>query len=189
MFVKSNITRTGNPKSSVKSFLCKTMKLLLLATTAVTAAFQPSPLSKPHTSTNLFAINEEYSLKRRSLMTLMASGNFFSNIFGDGGSNNIANASIGGTINAGKGPTNEVVKAVNGMKLRRLGGSDILVSELGLGAQRWYVHRFIKYIRSCCCQLVTHISLTSLSNIQTGYQQTLMPQTKNRYSNSWIQPS
>ena len=78
-------------------------------------------------------------------MTLMASGNFFSNIFGDGGNNNIANASIGGTINAGKGPTNEVVKAVNGMKLRRLGGSDILVSELGLGAQRWCVHRFIKY--------------------------------------------
>ena len=80
-------------------------------------------------------------------MTLMASGNFFSNIFGnDGTNNNIANASIGGTINAGKGPTNEVVKSVNGMKLRRLGGSDILVSELGLGTQRWYVYIFsMKY--------------------------------------------
>jgi hypothetical protein len=68
-------------------------------------------------------------------MTMMASGNFFSNFFGNESADN---ASIGrGTINAGKGPTNEVVKTVNGMKLRRLGGSDILVSELGLGTQRW----------------------------------------------------
>jgi len=29
------------------------------------------------------------------------------------------------------GPTNEVGKVVNGMKRRRLGGSDIFVSELG----------------------------------------------------------
>jgi hypothetical protein len=68
-------------------------------------------------------------------MTMMASGNFF-NFFGNN-DDSIANASIGGTINAGKGPTNEVIKSVNGMKLRRLGGSDILVSELGLGTQRW----------------------------------------------------
>jgi hypothetical protein len=31
-----------------------------------------------------------------------------------------------------KGPTNEIVKVVNGMKRHRLGGSDIFVSELGL---------------------------------------------------------
>jgi aryl-alcohol dehydrogenase-like predicted oxidoreductase len=36
-----------------------------------------------------------------------------------------------------KGTTNEVVKIVNGMKRRRLGGSDIFVSEMGLGTQRW----------------------------------------------------
>jgi aryl-alcohol dehydrogenase-like predicted oxidoreductase len=36
-----------------------------------------------------------------------------------------------------KGPTNEVLKTVKGMKHRRLGGSDIAVSELGLGTQRW----------------------------------------------------
>jgi diketogulonate reductase-like aldo/keto reductase len=35
------------------------------------------------------------------------------------------------------GPTNEVVKVVNGMKRRRLGNSDIFVSEMGLGTQRW----------------------------------------------------
>lgn len=36
-----------------------------------------------------------------------------------------------------KGTTNEVTKIVDGIKRRRLGGSDIFVSELGLGTQRW----------------------------------------------------
>jgi aryl-alcohol dehydrogenase-like predicted oxidoreductase len=31
----------------------------------------------------------------------------------------------------------EIVRVVNGIKHRRLGGSDIVVSELGLGTQRW----------------------------------------------------
>lgn len=34
-------------------------------------------------------------------------------------------------------PTNSVVKTVNGIKHKRLGGGDIIVSELGLGTQRW----------------------------------------------------
>ena len=41
------------------------------------------------------------------------------------------------TVPGSKGATNEVVKKVAGMKHRRLGGSDIVVSELGLGTQRW----------------------------------------------------
>ena len=35
------------------------------------------------------------------------------------------------------GPTNEVLKTVNGIRHKRLGGGDIVVSELGLGTQRW----------------------------------------------------
>jgi len=77
--------------------------------------------------------------RRRS--SIMMAGGFLSNLFGDdGGSNGIinpANAADGVNNNNGKGATNEVVKTVNGMKQRRLGGSDIIVSELGLGTQRW----------------------------------------------------
>ena len=60
-------------------------------------------------------------------------------IFGGGdGNKNPRNANAApNKAPRSKGPTNEVVKVVNGMKHRRLGGSDILVSELGLGAQRW----------------------------------------------------
>ena len=34
-------------------------------------------------------------------------------------------------------PTNAVVRVVDGIRQKRLGSSDIIVSELGLGTQRW----------------------------------------------------
>jgi len=66
-------------------------------------------------------------------------GGILGGIFGGFGGGNAANAATpptGGSYKSA-GATNEVVKVVNGMKRRRLGGSDILVSELGLGTQRW----------------------------------------------------
>ena len=80
------------------------------------------------------------SPRRRNSVSMMAGG-FLSGLFGDGPDNNAAfaagNAGNAKDVNFGKGPTNEVVKSVNGMRQRRLGGSDIVVSELGLGTQRW----------------------------------------------------
>jgi hypothetical protein len=38
---------------------------------------------------------------------------------------------------ASAGPTNEIVGVVDGIRQKRLGGSDIIVSEVGLGTQRW----------------------------------------------------
>ena len=35
------------------------------------------------------------------------------------------------------GPTNEVIDVIDGIRQKRLGGSDIICSELGLGTQRW----------------------------------------------------
>jgi hypothetical protein len=73
----------------------------------------------------------------------MMAGGFLGGLFGGGddGVNsfvpNASSAAGSGNVNSGKGPTNEVVKTVNGMRQRRLGGSDIVVSELGLGTQRW----------------------------------------------------
>ncbi len=76
---------------------------------------------------------------------LALAAGIFGGIFGGGddwnwnnGREYYANADTGKhVLNAGQGPTNEVVKKVNGMRQRRLGGSDIVVSELGLGTQRW----------------------------------------------------
>ena len=36
-----------------------------------------------------------------------------------------------------RGATNEVLRVVDGIRTRRLGGGDVAVSELGLGTQRW----------------------------------------------------
>ena len=47
-----------------------------------------------------------------------------------------AGASTGGAAGAA-GNTNEVVKTVAGIRHRRLGSGDIIVSELGMGTQRW----------------------------------------------------
>lgn len=70
------------------------------------------------------------STSRRKI--LLASS-LFGGVFGSGPGP--ANAKT--TAPGAKGPTNQVMKTVKGMKHRRLGGSDIAVSELGLGTQRW----------------------------------------------------
>jgi len=77
---------------------------------------------------------------RRSLVISSVGGGVFGGWLGRSGAAGVASSSPRGRSPKGVvGPTNEVVEVVNGMKRRRLGGSDILVSELGLGTQRWYV--------------------------------------------------
>jgi len=97
-----------------------------------------------HGNARIDETSSSLSRRRRSLAAMLAAGGgggggFFSGLFGDNNDDakrgNVANAADVGV--ASKGPTNEVVKSVNGMRQRRLGGSDIVVSELGLGTQRW----------------------------------------------------
>jgi Aldo/keto reductase family len=80
-------------------------------------------------------------LPRASRRTVVASS-IFGGIFGSGsssasGSGSDAASARSSSFPQPKGPTNEVLKNINGMKQRRLGGSDIIVSALGLGTQRW----------------------------------------------------
>lgn len=78
--------------------------------------------------------------KRRKLI-LSAGGGFLGGMFSFGDeNNNEASAATSTRTKKSNGPTNEVIKVVNGIKHRRLGGSDIVVSELGLGTQR-YVYK------------------------------------------------
>jgi len=97
-----------------------------------------------HGNARIDETSSSSSRRRRALSGMLAAGGgggggFFSGLFGDNDDDakrgNVANAADVGV--ASKGPTNEVVKSVNGMRQRRLGGSDIIVSELGLGTQRW----------------------------------------------------
>ena len=80
--------------------------------------------------------------RRRQLLRVGAGGMFSGLPFFGSDNNNEAKAATGVPSDKNKkfgsnGPTGEVVKVVKGMKHKRLGNSDIYVSELGLGTQRW----------------------------------------------------
>jgi aryl-alcohol dehydrogenase-like predicted oxidoreductase len=77
------------------------------------------------------------SNRRRSVI-LASSGGIFGGLFNpDNASASNDEKSSGGGGFKSKGSTNEIIKVKNGIKHRRLGGSDIVVSEIGLGTQRW----------------------------------------------------
>lgn len=75
----------------------------------------------------------------------------------------------------GVGPTNEVVKVVNGMKHRRLGNSDIFVSELGLGTQRWVSTDFNAPDKDLCYQFMDEAILKRGVNLIDTAEQYPIP--------------
>jgi aryl-alcohol dehydrogenase-like predicted oxidoreductase len=80
------------------------------------------------------------------------------------------------------GPTNEVVKIVNGMKRRRLGGSDIFVSELGLGTQRWVSTDFNAPDRDLCFKIMDEAILKRGVNLIDTAEQYPIPSDGKRAS-------
>lgn len=107
------------------------------------SSFTRRPTSSPY----LIMSNHHDDTRRSLLISTMATGSggtwgFFGGLFGSGvGGANDSNNGNYPTSSSMKfkssGATNEIVKVVNGIKHRRLGGSDIVVSEIGLGTQRW----------------------------------------------------
>jgi len=95
---------------------------------------------------------------RRTMLRAGAGGIFGLPFLGGNGDGDKASANTGGGGRGPKkyptGPTNEVVKVVNGMKRRRLGGSDIVVSELGLGTQRWVSSDFNAPDKDLCYEFM-----------------------------------
>jgi aryl-alcohol dehydrogenase-like predicted oxidoreductase len=74
-----------------------------------------------------------------------------------------------------KGRTNEVKKVVNGMKHRRLGGSDIFVSELGLGTQRWASSDFNAPSKDLCYEFMDEAILKRGVNLIDTAEQYPIP--------------
>lgn len=73
------------------------------------------------------------------------------------------------------GTTNEVIKIVNGIKRRRLGGSDIIVSELGLGTQRWVSTDFNAPDEDMCYKFMDKAILQSGVNLIDTAEQYPIP--------------
>ena len=72
-------------------------------------------------------------------------------------------------------PTNEIVKVVQGMKHRRLGGSDIVVSELGLGTQRWVSTDFNAPSKELCYEFLDEAILKRGVNLIDTAEQYPIP--------------
>jgi hypothetical protein len=106
-----------------------TLWLIFLLDIDLSIAFRPLSRTQTHRACSLCLATRQ-PLRREVLLASSLLGGFF-------GGTNSNNSAYAKTPKQSKGPTNEVVKVVSGMKQRRLGGSDILVSALGLGTQRW----------------------------------------------------
>jgi diketogulonate reductase-like aldo/keto reductase len=136
------------------------------------------------TNNNNSSKNNNNSRRRRQLFQV-GGGMFGLPFFGASNSSNEAQAaaaisskqkSIGsGGRNVSSRPTNEVVKIVNGMKRRRLGGSDIFVSELGLGTQRWVSTDFNAPNRDLCYQFMDEAILKRGVNLIDTAEQYPIP--------------
>lgn len=70
---------------------------------------------------------------RRSDVLRVAAASAASAAIGVGAPEYVAAASTRAAVR----PTNEVVDVIDGIRQKRLGGTDIIVSEVGLGTQRW----------------------------------------------------
>ena len=115
--------------------------------------------------------------RRDVLLASSLLGGFFAGGGGNSNKNNDnANAySAKAKPKAPKGPTNEIVKVVNGMKQRRLGGSDIVVSTLGLGTQRWVSSDFNAPDQATCFQFMDRAILEHGVNLLDTAEQYPIP--------------
>ena len=77
------------------------------------------------------ALYDKLSLKK----TIIRSSLLTANLFGFG--NTAKSSSSPSSSSSSSYITNEVVSKKNNIKQKRLGNSDIIVSEIGLGTQRW----------------------------------------------------
>lgn len=150
---------------------------------AVTSSRHPIPhktsrLMETNINVNNQKRNEFTNSKRRNLI-LSAGGGMFGGMFSFGEDSNRASAAESKKQKKSSGPTNEVVKVVNGIKHRRLGGSDILVSELGLGTQRWASDDFNAPSEQDCFAFMDEAILKSGVNLLDTAEQYPIPSGKN----------
>lgn len=73
-------------------------------------------------------------------------------------------------LNLSSGSTNEVVKVVNGIRHKRLGGGDIIVSEVGLGTQRWVSDDFNAPNEDLCFQFLDEAVNNGINLVDTAEQ-------------------
>lgn len=145
----------------------------------------PATFSMTTTSSS----SSDSNSRRRQLLRVGAGG-MFSGLpfFGSSGNSNSNEAQAAGVPDdskkkrGGGGPTGEVAKVVKGMKHRRLGNSDIFVSELGLGTQRWVSTDFNAPDKELCYEFMDEAILKRGVNLIDTAEQYPIPSGGGRAS-------
>eukprot|EP00670_Eutreptiella_braarudii_P006871 CAMPEP_0174287904 /NCGR_PEP_ID=MMETSP0809-20121228/18240_1 /TAXON_ID=73025 ORGANISM="Eutreptiella gymnastica-like, Strain CCMP1594" /NCGR_SAMPLE_ID=MMETSP0809 /ASSEMBLY_ACC=CAM_ASM_000658 /LENGTH=624 /DNA_ID=CAMNT_0015384739 /DNA_START=197 /DNA_END=2071 /DNA_ORIENTATION=- len=115
-------------------------------------------------------------VRRRTALTVLLTSleRFLQNIFEPPAAE--ARASSSSPRPTGKGgPTNEVVGVVDGIRQKRLGGGDIIVSEMGLGTQRWASADFNAPDEALCHKFMDRAILESGVNLIDTAEQYPIP--------------
>lgn len=81
-----------------------------------------------------------------------------------------ARAADGGAAAGASGPTGEVLSTVAGIRQKRLGGGDVVVSELGLGTQRWGGADKNSPQEALCFRLLDRATEAGVSLVDTAEQ-------------------
>lgn len=117
---------------------------------------------------------------RRAATSLLGagagSGFSWSNLFPSG----LINAASAAVKPGSTGATNEVISVVEGIKQKRLGYSDIIVSEIGLGTQRWGSSDFNGPDESLCHKMMNRAILESGVNLIDTAEQYPIPSDRAR---------
>ena len=150
--------------------LLPTMRAGLLTMLVITLVSLCSHTAKGFTM-SLTPSSPRYSLER-SVRSLIKSGigmNIFSDIFSNRPSNALTKRS-----------TNAVISKVKGIRHKRLGDSDIIISEMGLGTQRWVSEDFNAPSESQCFEFMNHAILHHGINFIDTAEQYPIPSSTSR---------
>ena len=138
----------------------------------------PTSLSFPNTLNHIN--HHERSNLEKQYSTLFLGGlNSFLPFFGNMRSSR-ASVNMNSNNNRKQGPTNEVVKFVNGIKHKRLGSGDIIVSELGLGTQRWMGDDFNSPNEELCFKFLDEAVLNNGINLIDTAEQYPIPSSASK---------
>ena len=83
-------------------------------------------------------------------------------------------------LKASSGDTNEIVGVVNGIRHKRLGGGDIIVSEIGLGTQRWVSDDFNAPNEEECFTMMDEAVLNGGVNLIDTAEQYPIPSSQSK---------
>jgi hypothetical protein len=90
-----------------------------------------------HPTMQLPAVPVVPVVDRRTLLYASLFGGWFGNKNNNNNGFNFNPSWIRPTVPGAIGPTNQIMTKVQGIRRKRIGGTDIIVSEMGIGTQRW----------------------------------------------------